>query len=159
MIGQKAGLIYAAEVNVSWNWAAWSPCQFLTWPPGSSCGGEGLGQGLGWPGGSPHGRHSFTTSPGCPPSCSWWWPRELVPNPAFWDLMKACSNHFPVAFNLKRLHFAGAVGEQARTSLLSEDKIKFFMWCCCIKRANLVSCNMWIMALACDVKIFHTPHK
>lgn len=110
-------------------------------------------------GGSPHGRHSFTTSPRCPPSCSWWWPRELVPNPAFWNLMKACSNHFPVAFNLKRLHFAGLVGEQARTSLLSEDKIKFFMWCCCIKRANLVSCNMWIMALACDVKIFHTPRK
>lgn len=45
--------------------------------------------------------------------------------------MKAIAylNHFLVAFNLKRLHFGGGgneVGEQQRTSLLSEDRIKNF---------------------------------
>lgn len=56
--------------------------------------------------------------------------RELDPNPVFQALVKAAAhlNHFPVAFNLKRLLLGMGVGiEQQSTSLLSEDKIKFFM--------------------------------
>lgn len=87
-------------------------------------------RGSGWAGGPHYRRASFPISPRSPPSCSLLLMRELGPNPVFRDLMKAVAylNHFHVAFNLKRLHFGGWVGsEQQRTSLLSEDKIKFFL--------------------------------
>lgn len=50
----------------------------------------------------------------------------------------------------------GNCGGQARCQ---SRKSNFLMWCFYIKRANLVSCNMWIMGLACDVKNFQPPHK
>lgn len=51
--------------------------------------------------------------------CSRSWSKTCIPC----SVKAVCFlNHFPAAFNLNRLHF----GELQRTSLLSEQKIKFF---------------------------------
>lgn len=105
---QKGGLIYLTSgFFPKIDEQLWVPTGFS--PIGKQLWWWGAHRGLGQAGAHNYRRCPFPTSPRFSPSYSLLLMRELGPNPVFQGLRKAIAypNHFPVTFNLKRLHFTG----------------------------------------------------